>query len=241
MKKNIFMKRRFYLLALLLVLASAAALADAYDQPILFRGIPWGASYAELKEPMNLEDLESGINAAARFSYTTDAIIKTASSKTYENKKYSAVVGVSKDGIDAIGDVAGYELYKIFLYFAFVPDEDGSIVRDEEHTALYGAVYCTLGPIGVQKTQEQSFEDVKAKLSSLYGEPEMENTRPIWRGADGTMASLNKGARKSGVDIRYATEAGDAMLEACLNAEIAAKEAAKAAKEAEFSAKTNGL
>ena len=235
------MKRLFLLLALAFLLIGAATLADAYEKPILFRGIPWGTSYAELKGQMPLDDLESGIKQAENDSLTVERIIKTASDRTYENKKYSANIEVLKEGIDEIGEVAGYKLLGIRLYFAFVPDQDNSIVRDEEHTALYGAVYYTLGPIEVYKTQEESVEDVKAKLTSLYGEPEIVNTRPIWHGAEGTLASVNKSASNEGVQIRYATEAGDAMLKACQDAEIAAREAAQAAKEAAFSANTNGL
>ena len=246
--------KRFITLLLILILASSCSLsfAESDARPILFRGIPWGISYHDLRKLTDLTALETYEPVSGHSSTLTvasliagaAAIGDAADDKTYNGKYYVDVADYTGDAIRTIGDIAGYQLLDIHLYFARIPDDSGVVTQDEERTALFGAVYSLFGPPidpDISKTNDEIKEDLTAKLSSLYGEPEVIDGDPTWHGPEGTLSSLRFNLNRDYKYIIYASEAGDEWLKACLDAETAAEEAAQAAKEAEFSSRTNGL
>ena len=230
------MKKLALLLALVLALSCAAALAETAettDQPILFRGIPWGISYEELNGQMTLPEL-----AATSATRTIGNLLDGVEDEAFAGRICSMYCQFNDtDGLDALfGDVGGYRLKFVTFYFALIPEEDGSIVQDGTHTALYAARYGLTDPVdpNVQKTVDEGLEDLTAKLSSVYGEPDATGAYPRWRGAEGTMAFLGKSGSTDCKYITYASETGDALLQACLIAETTAAEDA-------FAANINGL
>ena len=221
------------LLALILTLACTAALAETTDQPILFRGIPWGISYEELSGQVALTGLEESFVTLS----TKYLIERNDDEDPYSGTYFTVYADYTDEGEDAIGDVAGYELCYARLFFARTLDGDGNVAKDEAHTALYGATYEVYAqPVdpAVEKTPSQALEDLRAKLTSLYGEPEITGKRSVWRGAEGTLLSLFPDGNSSNyIHIYYASETGDVLLDACLAAETAVEDA--------FAANTNGL
>ncbi len=211
-------------IALLILLGCGSAVADdAYEEPILFRGIEWGASYTD-----TLKGLPAGVTMYAlrnsEYWYTMDDYMFTSSNMAYhaEIGAYAYARASSLNGVK----VAGYDVSKIDLYFAYLPGDDGLLVKDKEHTSLFYAYYC-LEP----KDPNAVFEDLKTKLTSLYGDVDYEQTKSsiisyeqaLWNGADGTMVSLIREDYSSGshyIYIKYGFKGGNDLLKAAYEAAV---------------------
>lgn len=193
------------LLAMLLALGCAAALAEAYEEPILFRGIPWGSSYAEIAQEVELDDLyaQKGYGVADRL-WKGDSLDYDVGTEGYAS-------------YTTFPKVAGYQASYVVLDFAMVPDEDGhlpmdeygEVVPDPERTRLYAGIYFIYA-----SDEYAAFEDLSNKLTSLYGDADMTmDGISVWYGAEGTMVSVGKRSSSSGnIMIAYACADGDEWL-----------------------------
>ena len=219
------MKKFAALLTALLLAVSATALADAYDKPILFRGLQWGSSYARIAEEVSLKDLdtESGLGSVY-FLEDRDSLNTASGTECYASYRPS------------LPKAGGYPPQMITLFFAAVPDEDGYLPKedgsdipaaDPERTKLYAARYY----LDIDD-EAAAYEDLSKKLSSLYGEPGLSGeTMSVWYGAENTAVSLMKRYSSAGnLCITYVCADGDEWLGT-----------AQAALKKEFSEDTDGL
>ena len=204
------------LIALVVALSCLPALSEAYEKPILFRGLQWGSSYAQVAEETELQELSSTTPSG------TASLLWSGESPSYDT-------GTGSYAYDKTGTspkVAGYQTIYVEFYFASLPDENGYLPVDEEGwiladpecTALYAAVYGMYG-----EDQEEIYEDLVHKLTSLYGEADLSTEEAtVWYGAEGTMVSLRKvnyRVRNAvNVSITYACTSGDEWLNAAQDA-----------------------
>lgn len=190
--------------------------------PILFRGIEWGTSYSEvltkLPTEMKFYDLKSDSN------YTISNSMLGESKDYFDGHVvgYTYARSSSLEGIK----VAGQELSGLRLRFAWVPGDDGLIVEDNDHTALFFAEY-EIAP----KDLDSAYADLTMKLSSLYGKPTatktdgyiIDETYTVWYGGNKTMLVLLSKKYSSGskeILIRYGTTEGDEWLQKAYDALI---------------------
>lgn len=185
------------------------------DAPILFRDIEWGVSLPEALEGMpegvKFFNIEPGTSLTVygemfdTYNFYLDGDIIG----------YVSAMSSSLEGIK----IAGYELSGIIMRFAFVPNEDGLLIQDDQHTKLYFAQY-KLCP----KDLDAAYTDLTEKLSALYGEPDsvtsenylVDKNYTAWEGADNTMLVLYSEVYPSGskgIEIRYGTLDGDEWMQ----------------------------
>lgn len=130
-----------------------------YCQEITFMDIPWGTSYTEVNKSHPQMDL---------FAYAGDSF-KTYSIDDIVLGDYQGI-DFEYDDINIIGysfaekEVAGYTTNNISFYFAYGM-VDGVLLQTEENSKLYGGQY-----VFETKNLENMAEDLKNKLSSIYGE-----------------------------------------------------------------------
>lgn len=195
---------------------------EAALNPILFRGIEWGTSYSEvlakLPAKMKFYDLKSDSN----FTISSSML---GESKGYFDGHVTGYTSARSSSLEGIR-VAGYELSGLRLRFAWVPGNDGLIVEDNDHTALFFAEY-EISP----KDLDSVYADLTKKLTSLYGEPAatktdgfiINETYTIWYGGNKTMLVLLSNEYSSGskeILIRYGTTEGDEWLQKAYDALI---------------------
>lgn len=136
------------------------------DKEILFMDIPWGTSFTDVDKSHGELDLW-GITGEGYMTYSVDEIILG----DYQGIEFEY------DDINIIGnafngetEVAGYTTSEVSLYFAY-NIVDGKLNKIEEESSLYGARYVFL----TENLQETS-NDLKQKITSIYGEPQKETT-----------------------------------------------------------------
>ena len=234
------MKKVALMIAAVLILCCVPALSEGDGEPILFRGIEWGSSYADISETVELKSLQSNTSGIS----PTYIRRRTGDDNAYpDGYKFTGFAQYADSEIAAIGEIAGYGLYDICLYFVYIP-EDGEFIRDEEHAALYCACYkLHNAPSDPEMRHIDSEEDLIAKLSALYGDYEKELTGSercyVWHGAQGTLVSLL--CRPAWApQITYSYEGGEELLRRAQETQDAIN-AAINAKESEFRQNTNGL
>lgn len=192
------------------------------SNPILFRGIDWGASYSEVITQLPAE--MKFTNLASDSNYTVSNSMLGESKDYFDGHVvgYTYARSSSLDGIN----IAGYELAGLRLRFAWVPGDDGLIVEDNDHTALFYAEY-EIAP----KDFDAAYTDLTANLTSLYGEPAatktdgfiIDETYTVWYGGNETMLVLLSKEYSSGskeILIRYGTTEGDEWLQNAYDALI---------------------
>ena len=187
------------LLALLLALSCIPCLAEEAETEILFRGIPWGTSLAQLQRELPLQTpyQASGISSIAYRMYGGD------------RGNYSAEIAINamytSEGLKGI-KVAGYDVGRINFNFAYVP-QDGKLVKDNECTALYCALY-----MFAPDNPSAAVDDLINKLSIVYGDVDLTtNGYNVWFGAEGTMVSLNLDG--SEIYVKYSFAGGEELLQ----------------------------
>ncbi len=112
--------------------------------------------------------------------------------------------------------VAGYPVVETGIYFAYVPGENGIIDHDNPETALYYAYY-SIEPLDMSAV----YEDLKTKLTSLYGDPvdgkasdiggKYETRYISWFGSNDTVLSLVWNGNKY-IVIKYGWLGGNQLL-----------------------------
>lgn len=201
------MKKTISLLfALLLLFQCCAGLAEASETTILFRGIPWGTSLAEIQReglPLQSPYHSPSISSIAYRMYGGEK-------KDYYDGGVAVNVMYTQQGLNNI-KVAGYKVDRIVFNFAYVP-VDGKIVDNYEDTALYCALY-----MFAPSDPNAVMDDLANKLSMLYGEVDLtSNGYSVWYGAEGTMASLYLDG--SEIYLKYSFAGGEDLLIAAQNA-----------------------
>lgn len=197
----------------------ASVMADESETAILFRDNEWGASISEVEA-----SFPDGILWHRPEDDSSYSVIDhmTGTHKKYYDGHVCCYVTPLKASLASL-NVAGYNVSRVCMRFAYVPDENGSIVRDDGHTALYYAEYkleCLDG--------NSALSDLKSKLNDLYGDVSVASYPPgsytetyyTWYGHDGTMVSLyfDISYNKPKIEIRYGFMGGDDLLSAAQKA-----------------------
>ena len=196
------------------------------EKTILFRNTPWGISYTEADKLFPEYKLSSWLTGEYMKFYPIEQLItgKYSDKVNFEYHDINIPADCSNDEFE----VAGYKTTDITLHFAYKVI-DGVITHKEEDTLFYGAQY-EFEPAD----SKFMIDDLKKKLSSLYGEIDEDGNRSvsniwkyewwIWKGADNTAVSLTweyrpDGKSKDKVWISYFTYKGDEWLRAASDGE----------------------
>lgn len=192
------------------------------DKEILFRNIPWGTDYATVEKDnpdWNLYKLSGAI-----YDVKSVKDVLHGGSGYTNDYEYTDINIISHNWNDLALNVAGYTATSVNLYFAYVP-VNGILTRDEKDSALYGALY-KFGKVNDVFPIE---EDLKTKLSKLYGAPDKTDSDQSWTGkidyryiywygANDTVVCLyirdSKDSEDSEFCISYAWQKGDDLLKA---------------------------
>ena len=209
------MKKRCLLLSMITVFALSFTAHAEVEEEILFRDIPWGTSYTDIKDNIMPELWWDDLHGDWMRVLTINDIVSDSNDN---NKFTNNDLCLNAYTIDEI-DVAGYTAKQTDLYFAFVPS-DGTITHEDSDTALYAAKY-EIEPMDLEST----FNDLLEKMKSIYGEPDVSTSYSIfigcenllfkWNGANDTMVVLKKEPYLEGggaVHIIYVWKNGDEML-----------------------------
>jgi len=196
------------------------------DKEILFRQMPWGTNYIDVTKAfkgMHINDFKGG---ASWYNWDIEQI---CTGKSKEKYKYD-YINMSAIIYDTI-EVAGYKSTETDLFFAYLPEENGLLTHDYSDTAFYGARYI-FNPADIDNMEK----DLKNKLSSLYGEIDVQLkpwndmlqncTAYGWTGQNDTSvvltirrSSSTNNLIKDEIWISYFTLKGNEWLETANNAE----------------------
>lgn len=227
MKKMSFLS----LLVCLLVCISSLALAEtnqAIGSQITFQNLPWGSSYATVKNAWDLK--QTGSNA-----YCNSSLFYYANGTSVYRKLRTKDVAV-RYSCKSSTMVAGYEMRVSFLFAYTVTSP---IQYTNENTALIAVEY-------FKKKAEDVYgvvSDLAGKLSSVYGPCSSTSTEPsvlgyptyrwVWYGANNTfivLYGLDGGVDTAStyIQITYGWNDGDALMMAMEQAIIAEDKAKEA-------------
>ncbi len=225
------MKRMCWILVLVLIVSFLSVTAYAtegkeeneYEKPILFRNAEWESPYDEV-----LKVLPDGVKmygiSGLDYWYKIEDRMYSESGDTYKAELGCYSSASSSSLKDA--KVAGYEIAGLYLYFVYLPGEDGILVKDKDHTALIYAYY-KLEP----KDPDAVYADLVSKLTSLYGDVDLHQEKDpyisyeqnLWYGAEGTMVSLVREDYPSGnhyIYIKYGFSGADDLMESAYDAVV---------------------
>lgn len=182
------------------------------SKEILFRGVSWGSTYNDVIS-MLLADwgvrFHEGEVIRPR---KIRSLIKNNWSDYYDYQcGYYTYLAKGKD----VKQVAGYDVDNVKLYFAFIPDDQGEIEQTPSRTSFYLGQY-TIEP----KDLYAVYEDLKVKLSSLYGQPAKERSDGFiihykycyWYGLNDTMVVVVTDDNWDKIYINYVWNKGDDLL-----------------------------
>ncbi len=192
------------------------------DKELLFRDIPWGLSYNEVKEEYLGEYRFMPLHGDFMKTMCVDQVLMGDNySKNFEYRDINLICNLSVGEIS----VAGYKADSVHMYYAFLP-VDGYLEYELSDTSLYGASY-TLKPINLADVSA----DLLGKLTSLYGNPQYITkdtdfdrvlyTNYRWVGLNGTelvlqtrnASSSTDDSEQDEIEIAYAWRYGDTMLQ----------------------------
>lgn len=173
-----------------------AAAAEEYEDPILFKNIPWETHYDEV-----LDLLQVDIPAERSWEWTPGGFDHEIFGDDFV---YSDSAGISvwiEPSEIENNKVAGYPFSSINLYFVFDRDEKGDPIRDIDHAVLGYANYSIMfgddNGVTAQELLQKALDDLKNKLSRVYGDIDRVNDsddqygfKSAWYGADGTVVAL---------------------------------------------------
>jgi len=212
------MRRYACIFAVMIIVVLSFAKAEEAPT-ILFRGNEWGASFDDVKSSFPVEIQWYSLEPDSSFSVLDHML---GNHKRYYDGHVCCYTSAASYSLKDF-EVAGYDISYVQLRFAYVPDENGLIVEDAEHTALYYAKY----RIDCRNTLTV-FKDLKSKLDTLYGDisvkswPEYSFTETYltWYAEDGTMVSLMQSFGRSNpfIEIMYGFSGGDDLLDAARDA-----------------------
>lgn len=193
------MKKVISLLLVLCYFVSSFSLGAyaRYDKEILFRDIPWGSTYEEVRDAFKdyyklaWEKKDKKRYDLTKFLNKDQEYLQWVIG---DNEFPSVLYVEAEPTASSEFMVAGRKVSHIELVFAYTKDENGELPQDLKHTALYIARYHFKG-----KSESGKFDDLDNKLSSIYGETELYRKPPglfnasykkIWEGSNETFAVL---------------------------------------------------
>lgn len=184
------MKKTIAFLATLLLAVSCAFSACAQEtRPITFRGVPWGTAHDEAIKQLQMDGVSFDTYAmGTKMKTIEDIIYDGIGFYNYEAAFYHRI-----DFQSPKFSVAGYSDADVLVYFVYAPDNSGNFTAEEKDSVFFAAKY-ELDVNDVAAVRE----DLKAKLSSLYGEPcnekektlIFENTWVTWEDEEGNLVVL---------------------------------------------------
>lgn len=216
-------KKMFFISVLTASLFVTTPVFAETDKEILFRDIPWGTSFTDVQNILSDFDWY-GMSHEHMKRYPVQEVLTDDDGDTdvFINGGIN-IISVPFSTKET--DVAGYTTSDINLYFAYTPD--GVFSKEDSQTELYGAKY-EFEPQNLQSM----YDDIKSKLTSLYGDPDdvtndkswtgVKNTYTWWHGANDTVVVLAKSDSSGDIAdlyddelwISYAWEKGDELLKA---------------------------
>ena len=222
------------LLAGVFLCGFAASLADEiYSKPIQFQGVAWGSDYSEVVNA--IPDSVRILNPVKlQFFYPVEDMMYKAGGKGNQLKAEIGCYAYAGSGSLKEIKVAGYEVKDLYLYFIYTPDENGKLIRDKEHTALYYAFY-RMEP----ENPDAVYEDLVAQMTALYGDADAEeqdeslmisDKMVLWHGAEGTMISVYRHTAFGGkqeIFVKYGFKGGNDLMNEAYAAFCAENEAAE--------------
>ena len=164
--------------ALIMVSVIGASFAE---ESYTFRNIPWLTTKVDVIEAMNAE----GYKVSWKYDNTTIAdwfqtwINITGDYKVAEGGCYLSFKGVK---------VAGYSA-SLSTYYWY-PIVDGRVQRDNDLAQFYLAEY----EIQNIENMDPVYDDLLAKLTSLYGKPETKNSDSSWTDTIGALWTADDGS-----------------------------------------------
>lgn len=193
------------------------------DKEILFRNLPWGTTLADTPALL-------GVDLTDPYDWKYWYSVEDQMFNQSGNIRHEGELGVyCSVGYSARKDmkVAGYALDDVDLYYLYIPDADGMLIRDAEHLGLYFASY----KLDV-KDPKAAYEDLTGKLTGLYGDPAstqhddgygyIVSDQLLWTGANGTLVSLvmqdYPDNNMTNLYIKYGTLSGNDMLDTAFTA-----------------------
>lgn len=199
----------------------AASTLGTEKTEVLFNKIPWGSNFEVAESKMKQID---GYTQSVIFKgvvFTTEYFLCGYSKNNHESEEFSDIGGITLTSFDNM-NVAGYSVSDCRMCFVGIL-KDGENVLSDKDSMLYAAYY----KIESNNTKNTK-EDIKTKISSIYGEPD--NTREIepyenaqttneyiyWYGANNTVLVLS--SDNSGrITISYVWLDGEELLNAALD------------------------
>lgn len=219
MKKKVFVS-----LCFALSLCTTAPVFAQTDSEILFRDVPWGTSFTDTENILSDFDWY-GLSFESMKTFPVQEVLTDDAGDTdiFTN---GGINMTAQPFSNKEVEVAGYTTSDLEMFFAYT-SVDGIMQEDDSQTALYGARY-EFEPQNLQSM----YEDIKNKLTSLYGEPDdvtsdknwlgIKHTYTWWYGANDSIVVLRGAdASEDTTDlyddelwISYAWKKGDELLKA---------------------------
>ena len=178
-----------FLTALLLAVGCSLSACAQETRPITFRGVPWDTAHDEAIKQLQMDGVSLD-------TYAMGTKMKTIEDIIYDGigfYNYEAAFCHRIDFQSSKFNVAGYSDADVLVYFVYAPDNSGNFTAEEKDSVFFAAKY-ELDVNDVAAVRE----DLKAKLSSLYGEPcnekektlIFENTWITWEDEEGNRVVL---------------------------------------------------
>ena len=175
--------------ALLLAVSCAFSACAQETKAITFRGVPWGTAHDEAIKQLQTD----GVSFS---TYAMGTKMKTIEDIIYDGIGFYNCDVAFYHRIDFQSpkfSAAGYSDADVLVYFVYAPDDAGNFTAEEKDSVFFAAKY-ELDVNDVAAVRE----DLKAKLSSLYGEPcdekektlIFENTWITWEDEEGNLVVL---------------------------------------------------
>ncbi len=151
--------------AMLLLVCAGPVWADT-DKDIQFTGFVFGETFAEASQEIWINSVEFERKPRTARA-TADPVYSDARNRLYDDSQVGYCFRCSIDGQDTAGHYAGRA-----LYFHFATPEAAN-AREIDTAVLYGGVYEFY-----DDNKKAVFDDLKQKLTSVYGSPSAEFTAP---------------------------------------------------------------
>lgn len=227
------------IMVFILICALSFSIAESNEQDntqILFRGFDWYATKSEIEQKLFSEGATS-----AGLSSTPNTIYHMSDSESWSFTTDRIENGGYRGWYSGIS-VAGYEVNDTYICYIY-PITNGKIMKDDEQAQMYMGWYTFAKRDYVD--HQSIYDDLSAKLSSLYGNGSISNTQystsTIWTDDVGNSIRLWINDDKDEVALGYMSADANKRLDAmtvALENEAAAAESEQRQKNA---SNTSGL
>ena len=182
------------------------------EKEILFRGIPWGTKMTIVQESLSKEGKD---NARGLLGQRHEMHNLRSAGIDYSVVELRVPEAGDRGWFYNI-NLAGYTTEETYTFYIY-PIENGQLVRSEVEAEFYFGYY--LFRPGALSDYVATYDDLKAKLSSIYGEgvetEEYSAMKTIWTDKDGNKAVLRRSLNYDIINLGYiAGYADERLLEA---------------------------